>query len=472
MSRQREKNLVKNTFILSIGTFLPKVFTFIVTPLLTGGLTKAEYGQYDLIVTLASLLLPAVTLQIASAAFRFLIDAREKNSDKESIITNIYAFVLLVTILTSFVFYIVFKDLFGSSGLLVCIYFAVYMLLQTSQQIMRGLGNNKLYSIGAVLGSFLNMLLLLVLIGGYLFPSMGLSGVVLSLILSELFATIYLFITGRLFSFIRARAISTLRIKELVSYSWPMVPNNLSGWILRLSDRLVITYFLGIEANALYAVANKFPALISSLQGVLIYAWQENASLASKDKDKTQYYTKMCNDIFDLLFGFVAIIIAATPILWRILIRGDYGESYFQLPVLYIGIMFSCMASIVGGIYIAFKKTVNVGITTSIAAAINLIIDFGFVNIIGIWAGSISTMVSYMVLLVYRMINIQQFQKIDFNYKRIVLGLLLLTIMTLLNLPKSISCDIINAMLAVFSLVFFCKSYILLVSKKILRKQK
>ena len=259
---------------------------------------------------------------------------------------------------------------------------------------MRGLGKNLDYTISSVLSSCINMILLLFLIGGYFFPNIGLIGVVISLLSSELAASIYLLIKGKLYKHIHIRSFSFDAIKRLIAYSWPMVPNNLSGWILRLSDRLVITFFLGVEANAVYSIANKFPGLISALQGVLIYAWQENASLAAKDSDKRNYYSKMCNEIFFLLIGFVATIIALTPIMWKLLIRGDYEDAYYQLPILFIGIIFSCMASIVGGIYIAFKKTVNVGITTTIAAIINLIIDLGLVNLIGIWAGSISTLVS------------------------------------------------------------------------------
>ena len=54
----REGKLAKNTLIISIGTFLPKLASFITLPILTGYLTQVEYGTYDLITILVSLLLP------------------------------------------------------------------------------------------------------------------------------------------------------------------------------------------------------------------------------------------------------------------------------------------------------------------------------------------------------------------------------------------------------------------------------
>ena len=83
----REKELVKNTGILSLGAFVPKLIAIIVTPILTSQLTKTEFGIYDLIVTIVSLLMPAVTLEITSAAFRFLIDKKNNIDDSREIIS-------------------------------------------------------------------------------------------------------------------------------------------------------------------------------------------------------------------------------------------------------------------------------------------------------------------------------------------------------------------------------------------------
>lgn len=472
----RQGNLVKNTAIISLGTLLPRFITVFLTPILTAQLTKAEYGQYDLVTTIVSLLLPIVTLQISTAAFRFLIDKRESQEDCKSIISTIFAFVLITSVLACSVYYVVVRNTLSTDGILVCFYFLADILLITTQQVMRGMGRNMMYSLSTIIRSIIDVGLIALLTG--IIPGVsnfGLTGVLWAMFLSTFIAFAFLLVKGGIWPFIEINSINKTKLKELLSYSWPMVPNNLSMWVLRLSDRLVITGVLGIEANAVYAVANRLPTIFSAFQSTFTLAWQENASIAVKDGDKDSYYSNMFDWIFSLLTGVMAGLIAFTPLIWNLLIRGDYDEAYYQLPILYIGVLFSCMSSTLGGIYVAHMKTKSIGITTMAAAGINLIIDLLFVKTIGIWAGSISTMIAYLFLFVFRMIDIQKFQKVNFKTTKILLSIFMLALMAVINYQKVMWLDIINIVLCIVVLVIFDKtiiaSLLITVKKKILKKK-
>ena len=40
---------------------------------------------------------------------------------------------------------------------------------------------------------------------------------------------------------------------EMIKYSLPMIPNLLSWWLVEVSDRTIITFFLGIAVNGIYS---------------------------------------------------------------------------------------------------------------------------------------------------------------------------------------------------------------------------
>lgn len=431
---EREKALVKNSFIIGLGVFLPKFASIITLPIVTGCLTKYEYGTYDLILILISLVLPIATLQIASAAFRFLIESRNDQEKCSKYITNILIFTVLMSIIPMVVIFFVVNSYELFTRIIICLYFLFDILLTTFQQINRGLGKNKLYSSSTILNAFLNMLMVVVLIRIF---KMGLLGVVGALVVANATTCFFLIFGCHIGKYINPKYFNKEIIIELVSFSWPMIPNNLSSWVMTLSDRLLLSLFMGVEVNAVYAVAKKIPNLLTSVQSTFSMAWQENASISSNDSDIDVYYASMFDSVINITIGACAVLLGMSPILFKLLIKGDYQEAYSQIPILFLGMTFVTLASYQAGIYIADKKTREIGLTTVIAACINTIIDLIAIPLIGMYAASISTLVSYVFLFVYRMIDLKRFHNIKYNYKKIIgllLGLTLMCAVSALNI--------------------------------------
>lgn len=447
MIMNRERALLQNTVVIFWGSFLPKLTTFITLPILTIHLTKEEFGSYDLLNTLISLALPIITLKIEAAAFRFLIDVRKNVSEVKKIITSIYVFLIPISLISSVCLnLILFHAIKMDISLIVVLYFFIDTILSVTQQISRGLSYNLWYSISSIVNAIINMSLILVLI---LDMKAGLDGLLVSLIISKAVSLSLLFFLIKLHRFIDIRYFSFSCLKRLLDYSWPMIPNSFSSWVMSLSDRLVITIFLGVEANAVYAVANKIPNLFTIIQGTFISAWQENASMTVADKDANDYYSRIFDLVFSVFCGIMAILISSSPFLFAILIRGDYLKAYYQMPILFGGMFFSALSSFLGSIYIAHKETKNVGVTTIFSAIINLGIDFILIDRIGIYAGSISTLLSYLCLAIYRMYDLDKSHKIFFDIQKslfMVAILIFMAIICFLNIPFL---NIINVLIAV-----------------------
>lgn len=458
----REKTFAKNVFIIALGVFLPKLTNIILLPVITAGLTKAEYGIYDLIGILVSLFLPIATMQIQSSVFRFLIDSRENPEDSQCIVTNALVFGTASSLLSSIILFFALIRLELSIRLLICLYFFTDALISIARQIVRGYSNNKLYSLASTLQAVANTLFAVLTVS---FWKQGLNGALLSMFAASFLSLLLLVLKGGIVKNIAFSSISLTMIKKMLHYSWPMIPNQLSSWILSASDRMILTAFMGIEATAVYAAAYKIPSLLTALQSTVTFAWQESASLASKDNDREKYYSDMFDTMFCMMAGLLGLLIASTPVLFHILIRGDYKDSYPQMPILFLGMLFSSLSSYMGGIYIAFKKTANVGLTTAFAAALNLLIDLALVNKIGLYAASFSTLLSYLAWLIYRMIDVQKFQRVHFHIKKIILQLTILLIMCILCWMNNLCTNIINVVIACLSMTFFNRK---IISKSIL----
>lgn len=464
----KKGNLAKSTLILSIGTFLPKLAGFITLPILTGYLTKAEYGSYDLITILVSLFLPSMTLQIKAAAFRYLIDVRDDREKQKKIITNIFALTTPVSIISLMILFVVLFFVLPSDLLLIklfiCGYYLADIFVNTARQVARGLGKNLPYSISAVISALGKMIFAVLFV---LFLRMGLLGGVIALCLASLFSFIYIAFKIKLFSYFDRNLVSGQTIKSLVSYSWPMVPNEMSLWVMNASDRVIVTRILGVTVNAVYAASTKIPSLINLAQSALTLAWQENASISEKDEDSDKYYTEMFRTMMNLQSGVFSAIIGSMPLLFMILIRGDYGDAYVQMPILCYAIFFQGMAVYLGGIYVAKMATKSVGITSVCSAAVNVIVNLALIHFIGLFAASISTLVSYIALFTYRIIDVKKLANVRMDIKQFILLNMIMLIEVLLCYQRNMICNVINFILGVSVCMLLNKEIVMAVLRKI-----
>lgn len=94
--------LLKNTAIISIGKMGTQVVNFLLLPLYTAKLTTEAYGNFDYVTTIASFLVPLMTMLMEESMFRFLIDSKT-DKEKETIISHTFLFCFVSGFVTSLI---------------------------------------------------------------------------------------------------------------------------------------------------------------------------------------------------------------------------------------------------------------------------------------------------------------------------------------------------------------------------------
>ena len=221
-----------------------------------------------------------------------------------------------------------------------------------------------------------------------------------------------------LIQFISRKDLSKKTVLEMVKYSAPLVPNNLSWIIISLSDRLMLTWMAGADANGIYSIANKFPNIVYTCYGFFSTAWKESAARILKEDNKTEYYNGIYKDIKFFLKAIVIGLIAVMPFAFPLLVDSSYSDAYKYIPLLIISIYYTNMSNFYGGIFTAFKDTKIMGTTTVAAAIINIAINAIFIPKYGIYAATFSTLISNVLVYFYRRYKLKDYIKLKskFNY--------------------------------------------------------
>ena len=410
----QKKQLLVNTIIIAIGKLSTQVISFLLLPLYTSKLTPSEYGTYDLLVTISTFLLPIITMLMEESMFRFLIDAEDFKAKKKVITATIF-----YTTVGALVFCLI-------SGIVLAImkyeYAAVFILfilsniiLGLSNVLARGMGKIKLYSLSNFILGASTIVLNIVFIVSL---KLGVSGLLWSNTIANSATAIIVLLKLHLPQFISKKDLSRKTLSEMLRYSIPLVPNNLSWIIISLSDRLMLSFMTGTDANGIYSVANKFPNIVYTCYGFFSTAWKESAARILKEDNKSAYYNSIYKDIKFFLKAIVLGLIAVMPFAFPILVDSSYGDAYVYIPILVISIYYTNMSNFYGGIFTAYKDTKIMGSTTVMAAITNIVINLIFIPKFGIYAATFSTLISNFIVYVYRRVRLTDYIRLKekFNY--------------------------------------------------------
>lgn len=417
----KNKELAINTVIIMFGKMCTQFLSFLLLPLYTSLLSTEEYGTFDLVITIVSLCMPFIFWQIEDAIFRFLVEARNDEEKKISIVSTVFKFVIKHIIVVSIIYMCIYKFLNPSYRVFLYLNFVCTYLATFSLQIVRGLGKNIVYSMGSFLSASIsvvcNVLFIAVL-------HMRAEGMLLALCVGNVTCFVYVMYATKIHRYLNWKMTDANMLREMLKYSLPMIPNLLAWTVIATSDRLILTAFLGAGATGIFSVAHKFPSIFSTVYGIFNLSWTESVTLHLKDADGTIFVTKTINSMYSL-FSAVAIgIVACMPFVFPVLVNSNYQEAYNQIPILILGTMFNVIVGLLSVIYIALKQTSQIAKSSVFAAIINVVVNLILVKQIGIYAASLSTVIAYAILALYRYVDIQKYVKILFERKRIIISII------------------------------------------------
>ena len=411
----RIKDLTKNTLIITIGRISTQFITFLLLPLYTSLLSTEEYGTVDLITTLVQLIIPITSLMIDQGVFRYLLNCKDEKSIKK-IVSNGLLFLIGFNMLFLILYLVIIPFLSSLYKIWIVLILIATCFSNMFLQIARGLKKTVDYAAGSFICSFVTIVLNVLCIA---FIKMGAEGNVI--------CCIFLFLKLNIYKYISIKVYDKKIILAELKYSVPLVPNQLSLWVMNSSDRLIVSIILGTAANGILAVTHKFPAIFMTFFNIFQLAWHETGAIHYFDEDRDVFFSQTIEKIITIFSTFCIGIIVCLPIVFSWFVNSAYNEAYLNIPIYLVASLFNVIVGLLGVVYVATKKTIEIAKTTFIAAAINIVVNLLFVKYLGLYAASISTFVGYLLTMIYRIVDTKKYLSIKFNIKQCIFIIIVLS---------------------------------------------
>jgi O-antigen/teichoic acid export membrane protein len=408
----REKKLANNLAVYAVGTVSSHVLSYAMVFVYSHFITPEDMGYYDLILTTVSMLQPLILFQINDGVYRYLLNSGR--SDRLSAISTGFRF-LCLTIGAAELCFLAFSRIYPVEHAgWIALYSGSTLLYLYFRDAARGLRESKLFAACGILNSFI--MLLCEALGLAVFD-LGVLSLLVSRCVANAVCVAFLFFAMEETRHAFRRRADKALMKKLLWYSAPLIPNSLCWWALRLGSRYIISTELGVSANGIYAMAARFPAILTAITGIFQLAWQESAITEYDKPGRDAFFSDIFRKYYVLLFSLCICAIPATKIVLCLFASAEYQSAWMYTGFLYLGALFNALCSFLGVGYLISKETGKVFATTGYAAALSVLLNVILIGSIGLQAASIAAFAAYLLLFAIRLRHTKRYFRLTVSWR-------------------------------------------------------
>ena len=366
-------------------------------------------------------------LGISYAVLRFGLD---KNYSRRQVYTCGLAAVFGGFILM-LLFYPLLKlvPIFTDYAVYLYIYVLMSCLRTLTSQLVRCRQLNRLVAVDGILCSAATLLYNVIFLLGF---DLGAKGYLLAIICGDATSTVFMFIVGNVAHYVDFSHFSKKLLVQMLRYSIPLIPAQISFWVINASDLFFVKGLMGDSGNywsGLLGTGYFLPTILVTLGTIFYEAWQLSA--VTEQKGREAFFSKVFYIYQCVMFS---IIWLCQPLM-RIF-RENFFTAWQFVPVLTIATVFSCFNQFLNSIYMVEKRSTLALYTMLTGAVTNCVLNYFFILRWGSMGATYASLISYMVVFILRCINTRGLLRVEFYPLRILINLALLILETVVILGQ------------------------------------
>ena len=396
----KNKKLIKNTALYSLGEILPRALSFILLPIYTRYLSPGDYGitSYTHTIILFLYVLGAFGLNTFVLRYYFIYEEEEK---QKTLIGTAFLSIALINIVIIVGAFIIMPEIIEKYSIQVPWnpYFKLAFIINFFDCL--SIIPSVVYRVRQDAMKFVALsfsrTLLTVLLTVYCLSikNLGVLGVFQAQLYIVIpYAFIYLFIINK---YARWK-IDFDCLKEGLKFAFPLVPGSICYILLSMSDRVVLERNVGISELGIYNVACQM-ALVLNIVIQSGYKAIEPELFRRFGNDSFYDFIGKIKSIF-----FCAIYIGALLLclfsqeVFFLMTSEAFHEGYLLVPALMVGVVMTGQNVIYGGVLQGERRTKVNGGATIMGALISIIMNLILIPLFGTYAAAVSSAVSFFVM--------------------------------------------------------------------------
>ncbi|MBN1450857.1 MAG: flippase [Anaerolineales bacterium] len=391
---------IKGTISVGFGNVALMMFGLMSTVIVARYVPKEDYGQYVLIIVIASLLARVSSFGLNMALVNYIINYPDELLRRQITNTAIWFRVLTIfatsalAIFVKPVLVLLFGSFISSHLIFIACVFLVNGLADIFKAVLQGLFRFKHLGMANIISSALNFCLILVTVVGF---NQGLVGLVFAIVVSQAVACAFM-----VYSIPVKKRIELNRdiLRSLLHFGFPLLINDILSFFFSRIDTLVIGILLTPADIANYEIARRIPDTLRSMFEAFGSVYFPFISTLFKDKDSARA-TELLNNSTRLI-GAASILGALLVVLFRdqlvrLLFSAEYLASAPVFALLMVTISVAFVSNIMGTSIVAAGDTNKPAMINALHSTVTLIGNLVFIWPLGIFGAALANLVGTVV---------------------------------------------------------------------------
>ncbi len=474
------KTLLSDSLIYGISGILRSMIGIFLIPFYTRIFSPEEYGIISIITTTFFLIGLLAVCGLDNSAHRWYYD-NEDLIDRKKTFSTWALFQLALSVLFSLLILLfspIFSDLLlgSSEKSFLFIFPSLSLITGVLPAVVSNWYRVQRKPLATIVFTFFQTL---VTVGcTILFVNVfqwGINGIFGALTVSSLIFT--LIAIQQMRGWLSFKYFSQSRLFDMMKFSLPLIPAALSFWLLNNTDAYFISFFKNKTEVGLFAIGASLASVMSLFTGAFQQAWGPFAFSIINNVDARQIYAKVF-----LIYGYCIAFLAAcflmfAPEALMLFTTPEYFESAWVTGILSYNLMFIGFSYIaIIGISIS-KTTSPYAIAMLYATIVTIVLNILLIPAWGKEGSALATLVAQIIVPVYLFHKGQKNYFIPYEFKKVILIILVFAAIGLIARFIPFSCFIVQvlfkvllALLMLVLIIQFNKSYLIVLYKKSIKK--
>lgn len=397
----------------TVGNILIRGIAFLTIPVFSSLLSTADYGIYNTFASYVSIVTIILGLALQASIKNARFDFPEKLADfcsSLALLTIVNSLVIsgvvccfasplsrVMDMATPWLVVLIMVESFAN-----CILYFYNAMLSVQYKYKEYLVISFIYSLSSVA---LSVVLIIFCFKGAPYMGRVLGSVIPLLALSA-------YMLWRIFRAAKPK-VSKQYWKYGLKIALPLVPHQLSQIILSQFDRIMIKSMVGDSAAGLYSFAFNIALLLHVITNSTDTAW--SPWFFEQMEAKNYQQIKKSSNLYMLLVTVLSVgLMVISPELVFIMSagNGEYLPSKYVVIPIVMSMFFSFIYTLPVGVEYYYKKTGYIALGTTLAAVLNVVLNYIFIKMTGSYvAAAYTTVVTHFLYYLFHMILARKIAK-------------------------------------------------------------